>query len=169
MCGDCGLHIEVTLSLDQWNEPAPECPQCAARTNQEFKPFAIGGSTRAKAVALAEDIAANDYGVADMQLDGRQGGRPKVRYQDRTAQTLRDAGVSTAGLEKAIRDTRGMAAQNPSQWGAVSSDTMQMAMALGRETRLKYGDGLDVLQKSLKDGTQPDLIEASKRRSARIW
>jgi len=169
MCGDCGLHLEVTLSLDQWEEPAPECPQCAALTNQQFKPFAIGGSAHARAVKLAEDIAEKDYGVADMQSDGRAGGKPKVRYQDLTAQTLKDAGVSTAGLQKAIADTRGMANANPSRWGGVSSEALQTALALGRENRLKYGSGLDVLQANLKSGAQPDLIENSKKRSMRIW
>ena len=49
---------------------------------QEFKPFAIGGSTVGKAVALAETIASEDYGVADMHHDTRHGGTPKVRYKD---------------------------------------------------------------------------------------
>ena len=42
-------------------------------------------------------------------------------------------------------------------------------MAIGRETRIKHGNGLDVLQGALKSGAQPDLIEASKRRSMKVW
>jgi hypothetical protein len=164
--------MEVTLSLEQWDAPAPECPQCAARTNQDFKPFAIGGSHRAKAVALAEDIAANDYHVADMQSDGREGGKPKVRYKDITPSDL--PGAPAAELQSAInrirRDGPALATPAPpSQWGGVSSEALATAVALGRETRLKHGNGLDILQHNLKTGVQPDLIEVSKRRSARVW
>jgi hypothetical protein len=42
-------------------------------------------------------------------------------------------------------------------------------MALGRQTRREHGDGLDVLQHSLKTGAQPDLIAISKRRSMKVW
>jgi len=109
---------------------------------QEYKPVALGGSNRSKATALAEDIAAQDYNVADISLDGK-GGRNKVRYKDQAEATK-------------------------SVWTA-AQDAIQGAISAGRESRLKYGSGLDILQKSLKDGTQPDLIELSKKRSMRIW
>jgi hypothetical protein len=42
-------------------------------------------------------------------------------------------------------------------------------MAAGRQTRLKHGSGLDILQANLKSGVEPDLIEVSKRRAMRVW
>jgi putative FmdB family regulatory protein len=146
-CNDCGNFIEVTLTLEQADDPPPECPHCAAASmQQEFKPFAIGGSTVGKAVQLAETIAAEDYGVADMQHDTRRGGTPKVRYKD-----------------------QGNPAQT-SAWGA-TGEVLQQAMALGRQTRMANGgfSGVDTLQKMLKSGEQPDLIEASKKRAMRVW
>ena len=109
---------------------------------QEFKPVAIGGSVRSKAVKIAEDIAEKDYGVADMQVHGHEGLPPKVRYKDRP-QT------------------------DASTWGA-STQALEMAIAAGRANRLRYGSGLDVLQHNLKTGVQPDLIELSKRRSIKL-
>jgi putative FmdB family regulatory protein len=145
MCPDCGHGLEVTLRSDQWNAPPPECPECQAHEmGQEFKPIAIGGSTRARAVQLAETIAAEDYGVADFKAQGRQGEAAKVRYKDSTAP--------------------------PSTWlGLNGTAQFEQAKAFGRETRRRYGDGLDVLQHNLKTGAQPDLIEVSKRRSMKVW
>lgn len=147
-CGECFHRIEVTLSLDDWEAPPPDCPACAQRQMaQEFKPINIGGSHRAKAVALAEKIAAEDYGVADMHIEGKEGVRNKVRYKD-----------------------QGTPAQHhqASSWSGDAS-VLATAMAHGRETRLKHGDGLHVLQGALKSGAQPDLIEASKRRAMKVW
>lgn len=151
-CGDCFHRLEVTLSADEWDAPPPECPACAQRDakpmQQEFKPVAIGGSHRARAVALAEKIAAEDYHVADMQVEGKEGGRPKVRYKDISPTVM------------------------PSSWGQTAAGItvdMATAMANGREIRQKHGDGLDVLQSALKSGAQPDLIEVSKRNMARIY
>jgi len=130
--------------MDEWDAPPPDCPMCASRTHQEFKPVAIGGSNRARAAALAEDIIANDYHVADFKSDGRPGGRAKVRYKDQRQAT-------------------------PTEWGAAQG-VLQSAVAIGRQTRARYGpDGLDNLQRALKDGSQPDLIAESKKRSMRIW
>lgn len=151
MCPDCGHSLEVTLRADQWQEPPPECPVCADhpgiqnRMQQEFQPVAIGGSVRARAVKLAEDIAEKDYGVADFKAEGRQGGTANPRYKD--------AKIA-----------------NPSNWTAITGNAqMAQAMALGRENRQRHGDGLDVLQQALKTGDQPDLIELSKRRSMKVW
>lgn len=149
-CAECGQFLEVTLTLEQWDAPPPDCPRCAVREmHQEFKPVAIGGSPYARARALAEDIAEKDYHVADMQWEHRADGTPKVRYKDETPQTV----ASSTG----------------SAWG-VTGEALQQAVALGREVRLKHGgSGLDMLQRALKSGEQPDLIEVSKRRAMNIW
>jgi len=70
---------------------------------------------------LAEDIAAKDYNVADMQPDNREGGRTKVRYKDQ----------SPAGK---------------GQWMAPNMEIMEGAAALGRATRMQHGSGLDVIK-----------------------
>lgn len=145
MCPDCGHQVDVVLSADEWDAPPPYCEVCERREmHQEFKPPAIGGSVASRAIRLAEDIAEKDYGVADFKSDGREGGRPKVRYKDATPGVL------------------------PSSWGGAAG-AIQQAAALGRETRLRYGSGLDVLHSTLKDGSQPDLIELSKKRSMKVW
>ena len=79
-----------------------------------------------------------------MQSDGREGGKPRVRYKDQTSTQL------------------------ASTWGSASA-MMSTALALGRQTRINHGSGLDVLQHALKTGAQPDLIEASKRRALRVF
>jgi hypothetical protein len=148
-CGSCGHFIEVTLAMEQADDPPPGCPRCATITQQEFKPVAIGGSTVGKAVKLAETIAHEDYGVADMQHDTRQGGTPKVRYKDQ----------GTALQQQQI-----------SSWGA-PGNILSEALTLGRQTRMANGgySGVDTLQAMLKSGEQPDLIEASKRRAMKVW
>jgi putative FmdB family regulatory protein len=149
-CEQCGHFIELTLSMEQVDDPPPPCPACEAQeTSQIFKPVAIGGSTVGKAAKLAETIAHEDYGVADITHDTRHGGVPKVRYKDQ----------GTA-----------MQQAQMSSWGA-PGNMMETALALGRQARLASGgySGVDTLQKMLKDGTQPDLIEASKRRSMKVW
>lgn len=145
-CEDCGHFLEVTLRFDQVDDPPPVCPQCAARgMQQEFKPFAIGGSAVAKAHKIAETVAHEDYGVADMQREHRPDGAPKHRLKD-----------------------EGTPAQS-STWG-VAGAALEQAIAIGRQTRLQNGgSGLDILQNALKTGEQPDLIELSKKRSMRIW
>lgn len=146
-CEVCGHFTDVTLTLEQADDPPPECPYCARRPmQQEFKPVAIGGSVAGKAHKLAETIAAEDYGVANMQRDLRAGSTPTVRYKDQG---------------------------NPMQastWGAAGA-MMEKAVAIGRQTRMENGgySGLDTLQSMLKSGEQPDLIEVSKKRAMRVW
>lgn len=141
-CEFCGHMLEVTLRADEWNAEPPECPRCPATPMvQEFRPVAIGDSHRARATNLAHQIAREDYGVADIQSPSRAG--PPVRYQDQSASTA-------------------------STWMG-GGGQLQQAMALGRQTRLQHGNGLDVLHNALKSGAQPDLIELSKKRSARVW
>ena len=143
-CVECFHRMEITLDGNQWDDAPPDCPACARRVMaQEFKPINIGGSTRARAVKLAETIAAEDYHVADMNVEGREGGTPKVRFKDQTPQTS-------------------------STWGAAGA-ALEQAMAAGRQTRLQHGSGLDILQRALKSGDQPDLIEQSKKRMMRIY
>jgi hypothetical protein len=143
MCGVCAHHLTVTLTAEQWDEPPPECPRCnvVRGMQQDFKPVAIGGSPQSRARAMADDILANDYHVADIQHEHRREGTPKVRYKDQGP-------------------------TSPSVWGA-AQETLMTAVAAGRETRVNFGSGLDVLQANLKSGAQPDLIEISKRRSGR--
>lgn len=136
-CADCNHMMTVELASDQWDAEPPECPMCANATHQEFVAPGIVGSVRSKATALALDIAENDYGVADIQADGKPEGRPKVRYRDVSAETA-------------------------SSWAAPGAALAQ-AVTLGRDTRIKHGNGLDIIK------TMPDLIELSKRRSMRVW
>jgi hypothetical protein len=110
---------------------------------QDFQPVAIGGSVRSKAEKMTEDILRNDYHVADLQRDHRDQSTPKVRYQDQRP-------------------------QSNSTWG-IAREALETAMAAGRQTRLKHGSGLDILQANLKSGVEPDLIEVSKRRAMRVW
>jgi putative FmdB family regulatory protein len=146
-CEACNHFIEVTLSMEQCDDPAPECPACAARAmQQQFRPVAITGSPSARAHALAEDIAAKDYHVANMGDARKEGDVPKVRYKDQS-----------------------LASIPASSWSGVSQTTLEQAIASGRHTRLNFGSGLDVLQSNLKSGAEPDLIAASKRRAMKVW
>jgi len=143
-CEDCNHRLETVLTADEWDAPPPPCPQCAARPmSQEFKPVAIGGSNYARARALAEDIAGNDYHVADMQRD-KHATTPVVRYKDQTSTV-------------------------PASTWTAATQTLETAIAAGRETRLRHGSGLDVLQANLRNGSEPDLIENSKRRAIKVW
>jgi hypothetical protein len=144
-CPDCGNFLEVTLTMDQADAEPPPCPVCAKQTAQEFKPFAIGGSTRSKAEKLVEDIIDKDYNVSNIHRDHRDGSVPK--------HSLKDARTQPA---------------NASTWGAATA-ALEGAVAAGRANRLKYGNGLDILQNNLKTGAEPDLIEISKRRAMRVW
>lgn len=145
MCEDCGHALEVTLRAGEWNAEAPECPACAAGSmGQTFKAPGIIGSARSRAVAVAERIAAEDYGVANMHVEGKEGVRNKVTYKDQPQ-------------------------QDRSSFISPNREMLETVAAIGRETRIKYGNGLDVLQENLKSGAQPDLIKLSKQRSMRIY
>jgi len=146
MCADCAHQMTVTLDADQWDEPPPDCPVCERRLRQEFKPIAINGSPSARAHAIAEDIAANDYHVADMTDARRENEVPKVRYKDQSLSTLPQ-----------------------STWSGVPAATLEQAISSGRHTRLNFGSGLDILQSNIKNGIEPDLIEISKRRAMRVY
>ena len=144
-CPECNHMMDVVLSADDWDAPPPDCPACEQREmRQEFRPVAIGGSNRARAVAVAQDIAANDYGVADMKVEGKQGGKPTVRYKDQTTTLPSSNWTSPHGV-------------------------FEQAIAIGRQTRLQHGSGLDVLQHALKTGAQPDLIAESRKRMIKVW
>jgi|SRR5215475_284628 len=144
-CEDCNHRLEVTLAADDWDAAPPPCPECERRAmRQDFKPIAIGGSTSARAHAITEDILSNDYHVSDMQREHRREGVPTVRYKDQT----KNIPAST--------------------WQAANG-VLEAAISAGRETRLRHGNGLDVLQANLKSGAEPDLIAASKRRAVKVW
>ena len=144
-CAECMHMMDVVLSMEQVDDPAPECPACAQRAmRQEFRPIAIGGSNSARAHRIAEDIAENDYHVGDMQVGRKEGDTTKVRYKDQNGPV------------------------NNSTWTA-ARDVLETAIAAGRQNRLQHGSGLDVLKAGLDSGAQPDLIEASKRRAIKIW
>ena len=152
-CENCGYVMDVTLTMDQVDDAPPDCPRCIVAYDgfkepmqQEFKPIAIGGSNVARANKLTEDILANDYGVANLQRDNREGSTPKVRYRD-----------------------QGNPAQT-STWGATGA-MLEQAVSMGRQTRMANGglSGVDTLQAMLKSGQQVDLIEASKKRSMKVW
>lgn len=147
-CADCFHRIEVTLAAEQWDDPPPSCPECDRREmQQQFKaPGIVNSSPHARAQKLTEDILANDYHVADIDRDRHREARPKVRYKDSTPSQL------------------------PSNWNTVTAPAaMETALAVGRQNRLEFGSGLDVLQTNLRNGTQADLIEVSKKRSPKIW
>jgi hypothetical protein len=137
--------MDVMLSMDQVDDPPPECPVCHGNPpmRQEFKPVNIGGSNAGKAGQLAEDIIQNDYNVADMNRP-RAGEKRKVRYKDQVS------------------------AYPDSHW-QMAQGALEGAIAAGRQMRLRHGSGLDVLQSNLKSGVQKDLIEVSKQRSVKIW
>jgi hypothetical protein len=141
-CENCGHTMTVELRSDQWNIDPPACPVCDEGTHQEFFPPAIGGSASSRAHALAETIASEDYQVADMPTSASRG---RVRYKDQPAEAIPASSWAQAGSQ------------------------LQQAVALGRETRLRYGNGLDVLSSALKSGAQPDLIAESKKRSIRVY
>ena len=145
-CAECNHRLEVTLSAEQWDDPPPDCPNCAMVTQQEFRPVAIRGHQariRDAANKFTEDVIGNDYKVGDINRDHHRGSTPKTRYKDANPQT-------------------------DSSWG-IANEALQAAVSAGRETRMKYGSGLYILQQNLKSGAEPDLIAASKRRSPRIW
>lgn len=146
-CEACAYVMEVTLTADEWDSPPPDCPRCSGMTAQEFVPFAIGGSSRVRAAKITEDILANDYHVADAKIEGKGIGEvPQVRYKD--------------ALPAAIPQ---------STWSNANQEMLEGAAAAGKQVRLRHGSGLDVLASGLKDGTIPDLIAISKRRSLRVF
>jgi hypothetical protein len=139
--------MEVTLTQDQWDQPPPSCEACDQRMNQHFHPPAIGGSVRVRAAKITEDIIANDYNVANYTSDHRVGGTGKVRYKDQS-DDVRQASWSPAG----------------------DQSILQTAIDIGKQNRRQFGlDGLDILKRNIMDGSQPDLIEASKRKAIKVW
>ena len=136
--------MRVTLDSKQWDEPPPNCPRCIAYDlkepmQQTFKAPGIIGSNRARAVALAEDIASNDYGVADINMARRQGDKAKFRLKD-------DNRKSGGG-----------------GWGSVNPEALESAIAMGRQTRLEHGSALDTIK------NLPNYIENSKKLSIKVW
>ena len=100
-----------------------------------------------RAARIAEDIIANDYGVANFQTDNREGGVPKVRYKDQSDQV------------------------RPSDWQKAGHRAiLEQAISIGKQNRRQFGmDGLDILKRNIASGAQPDLIEASKKRAIKVY
>lgn len=143
-CLECNHWFDVTLTAEEWDAPEPDCPACAVRTQQQFKPFGITGSPSRRAHDIAEEIVTSDYHAADFQREWRREGTPAVRYND-----------------QGKTDT--------STWSGVRSN-LEQAIAIGRHTRTRYGgSGLDVLQNNLRSGAEPDLIANSKKQSIKVW
>lgn len=145
-CDRCGHFTEVTLTFAQADDPPPDCPHCAVATVQEFKPLAIVGSIKARAADLAQTIAHEDYHATDIEVDYRQESVPKVRFKDQTSSAP------------------------PSVWTGGNAMLAQ-ALAFGRQARMQSGgeSPIESLKRSIANGSQPDLIEVSKRRAMRIW
>ena len=147
-CPDCNHMMDVVLSMEQVDDPPPECPRCIEREArrgmvQEFRPVNISGSAQGKAGRLADDILENDYQVADMNRP-HVGDKRKIRYRDQVA------------------------AYPESTW-TMAQGALETAIAAGRQVRLKHGSGLDVLSHNLRTGAQKDLIEVSKQGSIKVW
>jgi hypothetical protein len=137
--------MDVMLTMDQVDDPPPDCPVChGVPLRQEFKPVALGGSPTSRAHAIAEQIMQDDYHVNDATVGRKQGDITKAKYKDQSASVA------------------------PSNW-TVANETLQAAIATGRQSRLKHGSGLDVLQANLKSGAEPDLIENSKRKMIKLY
>jgi len=132
--------MNVTLQMDQADDPPPMCPKChiGEQMQQDFKaPGIVGDTAYSKAQKVTEDILRNDYHVADIN---RSPSRAKVNFQG----------------------------PNTSTWG-VAREALEGAITAGRQNRLRHGSGLDILQQNLKSGAQPDLIEVSKQRAMKVW
>ena len=143
-CPECFHFMRVTLTVDQVDDPPPECPACATRPSmsQEFSAPAIVGKNHVRARDVALAIAEQDYGLADIsERVCSYGEKPAVRYKD-TSPTGGNA---------------------PSASWSMARENLEAAVAIGRQTRLKHGSSLDIIKE------MPDLIEISKKRSARIW
>ena len=80
-----------------------------------------------------------------MDDEGRRYGQtPKVRYKDQQAPL-------------------------PSANWTAAPAILQQGIAIGRQTRLEHGSGLDILQHNIKTGKEPDLIANSKRMAMKVW
>lgn len=143
-CSDCGYRLECEVPPDEWEtfEP-PSCAVCAQATAQQFRPFAITGSNHRRAVDIAHSIATEDYHVADINRVYADA-PPEVRYRRSEPVDLPAGNWNPAHLAGAI--------------------------AAGRADRIANGpSGMEILQSGLSSGKIPDLIEASKQRSAKVW
>lgn len=143
-CDECNHTIEVEIDSSEWDSfEAPACPRCAQATAQQFRPLAIVGSNHRRAVDIAQTIAHEDYGAADI---GRvySDAPPEVRYRRSEPVDLPAGNWNPALLAGAI--------------------------ASGRADRIANGpNGVEILQAGLSSGKIPDLIEASKQRSGKVW
>lgn len=154
VCPKCNHYIEMTLTAEQWDIEAPDCPRGCQTMDQEFTPPAIGGSAIGKAHAIAEKIAREDYNVTNLRTSPSRSG-PRATYKDEM-------------MGHARVNDRNWGPDPPSTWGSTGL-AMSQAMAFGKDLRHNFGNGLDVLQATLKSGAQPDLLETSKRMAVQQW
>ena len=111
MCQACGHYMNITLSQEQWDDPAPECPICTqSPMAQDFKPPGIGGSVRARAEKVTEDILEKDYQVSNIHRDPRQGAVPKTSYATSQWGVAREAleGAISAGRKSRLKHGSGL-------------------------------------------------------------
>jgi hypothetical protein len=149
VCAICNHVMNVELRSDQWAQEPPDCPVCVdylakvefgngsgVPMQQEFKAPSIIGSLGTRAADTALKIAAEDYNVADIQVQsGSDNGPPKVRYKDTNP-------------------------DNRSSWGAQPA-ALEQAIAAGRQTREQFGSGLDII-KTMPDLIALSKIKSAK-------
>lgn len=143
-CDECNHIIEVEIDSSEWETfEAPACPQCAQATAQAFRPYAITGSVHRRAVDIAHTIATEDYNVSDINRVYSDA-PPEIKYRRSEPVDLPSGNWNPAHLAGAI--------------------------AAGRADRIANGpSGLEILKNGLASGKIPDLIEASKIRSGKVW
>lgn len=144
MCPECAHTLTVTLTAEEWDAPPPICPRCNAYDfqepmQQEFKPPGIINHS------------------------------PRSKAEKITEDILaKDYNVTNMQRDHRPESTPTRVSYANSTWG-VAREALEAAISSGRQTRLKHGSGLDILQQNLKSGAEPDLIELSKRKAMRVW
>jgi len=133
-CPDCGRTVEVVYAMEQWADPPPPC-ECAAQMEQQFKPPGIGGSVQARAAKIAEDIAVQDFGLTNFNMNNH-GDPAAPRYGHR--EVPRVQGVDSQAILKGLVGS-GSATINPDRGGAGFAPLRQ-------------------LQDGIKRGAIPDLV-----------
>lgn len=134
-CPDCGGVLEVVLTMAEWEAPPPDCPNCAAATEQQFKPFAVGGSAQVRAAKIAQEIAEKDLGLTNFEL-GRHGAPAAPGYGHQAPKP--PPGIDSQAVLKSMLGS-GQAQIDPSRGGRGFSALRQ-------------------LQDGIRDGTVPDLV-----------
>ena len=154
-CNDCGAEFKHWHTSK--NEPAPPCPECEATAIVEDleaesrrgrmaeileaqQPPARGGSTKAKAVEMAYQIAEQDYGMTDMRDNLREGDTAFVKPpQIQTAEAeqitreLVQAGATPEAAQQTTAAMKGQFWQHEKQQGPRMMTAPQMGAGPGAE------------------------------------